>query len=965
MIAQKKLFHVYRETTGLLVILVILTAGIIYTALNIGQNPSQQESSKTAATYKINVVFDRQEQSAEIASVESLPEKIISAATTDPISLYTLRIVDNNNNLLMSKNITVNETIIAHPQHTASEVSENTEETVIDELPERIGTAIYVPYYPKATKIEIIKDGAIASTTEVPLPERNLALTPASSVSEIAAGKYKVVIVGEGFADDASFQTKVNAFKSSITNVAPYGNVADHIEFVTYQHNTALGCSQNIVNCLWNRTFESGAQQAMAATGANGVVALINGGGTPGAYTGTGPAILNTTQDIPWQARHEFLGHMIGALNDRYLNSSLGGGGGIAFKPSNCSSNPNGESWWGQAGSTGAAPGCEAPSLYAPFPNDPACTKGGNKNTIMANCPGATIEFDSVEKYWISNYILPNLSNAGNGGSGGNGNPPQTTTCTGGSTTSASVCNGWDIAPGQDFYQYPSASNQFQSPNYQDCKFACDSDTNCRAYTWVPAGLAGSFENQNTCYLKNAVEPRNSGQGARVSGWKGGGTTPPTSCLVNGTFAIPPADPSKPAVTSIHLDIKLATDTDYVYLDIAGALAPGTTSYTIRDLSSNTKYTVRTWMQTGEGVGNGYYAQTRELTSPGCPVTPTPTNPPNNNPVTVNITVDKGANATYKVGDPIKICYTVSRPVYVKLTKQWSDGTETVIDQGNDDGTGGCRDETIGPPAGKECSTIQALSGANGTELAKKQACYNIADTTPTATPTNTPTATPTSTTTPTATPIATSIPTATPTNTPTATVIPTAFATPIVTGTPTVTSAPTTTPNRTTAYFVALIQGVGPDGGQRGFNPNPKRPTRALQYEIISDLNTVVARGTLDVTAKNAPQLIYYEGFTTLEVLLNNTLPFTGRFRFDNTLWRKMPGSFEGDFLVIAAKELVLGDINQDNVLNLADYNAIISCYGSKSCSQKTLTDLNDDGKIDEKDINIFYYGLATRQGD
>ncbi len=958
MIAQNKFSKAYREASGLLVVLVILTAGIIYTALGIGQNQTQEISTKTAAIYKVNVEFDRQEQRAEISSVETLRDKIVGLSTTDHISPYSVLILDENNNELMRKNITVSETIIAHPQHVDTISEETIEETL--PLPEIIGTSLYLPYYPNGAKIEILKDNQIETEITIPTDETNLSLTPSTNIADVSAGKYKVVIVGEGFSDDASFQAKVNAFKSSISNVAPYGNVADHIEFVTYQHNVGLGCSQNIVNCLWNRTFETGAQQAMAATGANGVVGLINGGGTSGAYTGTGPVMINANHDIPWLARHEFLGHMIGALNDRYLNAALGGGAGVAFKPSNCSSNPNGESWWAQAGSTGAVAGCEAATLYSPFPNDPACPNGGNKNTIMANCPGATIEFDSVEKHWISNYILPNLSNAVNGGGGGTNNPPQTTTCTGGSTTSASTCIGWDIAPGQDFYQYPSAANQFQSPNYQDCKFACDADTSCRAYTWVPSGLPGSYENQNTCYLKNVVEPRNSGQGARVSGWKGSGTTPPTSCLVNGTFAIPPADPSKAAVTSIHLDIKLATDTDYVYLDIAGGLAPGTTSYTIRDLSSNTKYTVRTWMQTGAGIGNGYYAETRELTSPGCPVTPTPTNPPNNNPVTVNITVDKGANATYKVGDPIKVCYTVSRPVYVKLTNQWSDGTETLIIEGNDDGTGDCRDGTIGPPAGKECSTIQALTGANGSELAKKQACYNI-----TATPTTTPTTTPTVTSTPTATPIPTSVPTATPTNIPTATVIPTAFATPIVTGTPTITTAPTLNPNRTTAYFVALIQGVGPDGGRRGFNPNPKRPTRALQYEIISDLNTVVARGTLDVTAKNAPELIYYEGFTTLEVLLNNTLPFVGRFRFDNTLWRKMPGTFEGDFLVVAAKELVLGDINQDNVLNLADYNAIISCYGAKSCSQKILTDLNDDGKIDEKDINIFYYGLATRQGD
>lgn len=89
---------------------------------------------------------------------------------------------------------------------------------------------------------------------------------------------------------------------------------------------------------------------------------------------------------------------------------------------------------------------------------------------------------------------------------------------------------------------------------------------------------------------------------------------------------------------------------------------------------------------------------------------------------------------------------------------------------------------------------------------------------------------------------------------------------------------------------------------------------------------------------------------------------------KLDNTLWRRTPGIIT---LVSSQKsetqqtQLVSGDLNQDNELSLADYNILLSCYGRKSCEQKSSTDLNIDGLIDEKDINIFYSGLAKRIGN
>ena len=60
----------------------------------------------------------------------------------------------------------------------------------------------------------------------------------------------------------------------------------------------------------------------------------------------------------------------------------------------------------------------------------------------------------------------------------------------------------------------------------------------------------------------------------------------------------------------------------------------------------------------------------------------------------------------------------------------------------------------------------------------------------------------------------------------------------------------------------------------------------------------------------------------------------------------------------------LISGDINQDNSMDILDYNILMSCYGSKACSYKTNSDLNDDGVVDGIDYNIWLRNSQTQHG-
>lgn len=62
-----------------------------------------------------------------------------------------------------------------------------------------------------------------------------------------------------------------------------------------------------------------------------------------------------------------------------------------------------------------------------------------------------------------------------------------------------------------------------------------------------------------------------------------------------------------------------------------------------------------------------------------------------------------------------------------------------------------------------------------------------------------------------------------------------------------------------------------------------------------------------------------------------------------------------------IAPIEMKAGDVvpapNGDNVINMIDYNAVLGCMPdapSGACLNKKLADINDDGKVDQADLNI-----------
>jgi hypothetical protein len=211
---------------------------------------------------------------------------------------------------------------------------------------------------------------------------------------------------------------------------------------------------------------------------------------------------------------------------------------------------------------------------------------------------------------------------------------------------------------------------------------------------------------------------------------------------------------------------------------------------------------------------------------------------------------------------------------------------------------------------------------------------------------------------------------------TPSATLTPTLTPTPTVT-VPTLTPTPTINPNTTTLSLNVFMHGIGNSGDNA--NPadsesstkDPLHPSRAITVFIYNDQNVLAATksGTLTYASSS--------GSFTGAIDIGTSLPqgdYTIRVKEDTHLRRIVPGIFHVAPLaniVLPILTLVAGDANNDNTLNIMDYNLLIGCYSdllpAVSCTpeNKILTDLNDNGQVNQFDYNLFLREITVQAGN
>ncbi len=232
------------------------------------------------------------------------------------------------------------------------------------------------------------------------------------------------------------------------------------------------------------------------------------------------------------------------------------------------------------------------------------------------------------------------------------------------------------------------------------------------------------------------------------------------------------------------------------------------------------------------------------------------------------------------------------------------------------------------------------------------KAIYTITDgTTPSPTNTtvdNNPTITPTNT------------PTSTPTNTPTPTPIPTA------------TSAPTATPipGDTLLRIATYLPGIGSGAANLGLNSTPIHPQREGTLTILNTNSEVIK------TVTGPIQYSSESGVYSGTFALGTTFPtgiYNIKLRMNNTLVKLYPSAMniasgQNNSQTGTNPTLIPGDLNSDNSLGVFDWTYMIACIKDEAaCTSaiRLLADLNDNGSVDEKDVQILQRGFALRDGD
>lgn len=193
---------------------------------------------------------------------------------------------------------------------------------------------------------------------------------------------------------------------------------------------------------------------------------------------------------------------------------------------------------------------------------------------------------------------------------------------------------------------------------------------------------------------------------------------------------------------------------------------------------------------------------------------------------------------------------------------------------------------------------------------------------------------------------------------------------TPNPTATPIPSPALSTTPSTSQGAAITLavsLPGIGSNTAL-GENNQPQHPSRAFDVYAYDEQNTEAGKTTATLTYDNG----VYKG----NAIFNNIAsgPYTIKVRAANSLTKTIPGVHQLSQSITATTPpvvVVSGDIQSEgssnNLLDINDYSILLSCYAGTDCTNeyKVLSDLNDNGVMDPRDLNILLRGFATRRGD
>ncbi len=178
-----------------------------------------------------------------------------------------------------------------------------------------------------------------------------------------------------------------------------------------------------------------------------------------------------------------------------------------------------------------------------------------------------------------------------------------------------------------------------------------------------------------------------------------------------------------------------------------------------------------------------------------------------------------------------------------------------------------------------------------------------------------------------------------------------------------------------TNLNLTVLLHGIGSAGDNATTlnsesNKNPLHATRSAQVSIYNTANQLISSASGVIRYASASGDFRGTVVTRTPLAAGN---YNIRVRSSQHLTRLIPGIqtiVSAGTNQLPPASLVAGDVNDDNKLNILDYNLLIGCNSIEPdplCTGilRIQTDLDDNGIIDIEDYNLFLRELSSQPGE
>lgn len=412
----------------LLLFLIASQRSIVWEFPKTAPLPTAYPATQSSKTWEIILAYNTKKKTLSLEKVTLLSKSIRPDYNRgSPLSPYKLTVSDSNNNVLYQTRVHVTEQLLY--SILPGSVGKGGR---IPPSPSLLKTTLFIPYIPGNTGIQISKNNVVVLTISLPkqislrIGTKAYAQEPGGSCEPL-----KVAFLGDGYTDENEYRKDVSFIQNGFKEVEPFKSVSGNLfSFFRIDSSELLGCASSLQKCDLQKVEEIGHRMLPDASK---FIVLVNNpnaeavdGDTVGFANGLGGDIAvvvnrfrvhdETKGSILLRqvAIHEFLGHAVGFLYDRYVSKDETSGSLVAGVQSNCSDKAEGEAFWKMAGTQGGFKGCMNNNFFAPAkPTCPETEKflsTGVPTSIMSTL-GCSVgyTFDATEQYWITKEILPRL----------------------------------------------------------------------------------------------------------------------------------------------------------------------------------------------------------------------------------------------------------------------------------------------------------------------------------------------------------------------------------------------------------------------------------------------------------------------------------------------------------------------------------------------------------------------------